>query len=962
MRTTIEVIGARENNLKNIHVVLPRDRLIVLTGLSGSGKSSLAFETIYAEAQRRFLESLSSYSRRFVEQLKKPDVDFVYGLSPVVSIEQKTAANNPRSTVGTMTDISSYLNLLFALAGQAHCPYTGEPIPSFNVAQIVERIVTLPPGTEVEIRAPVWKIYGEDYPYLFGEIRSKGYKRLYVDDELIDLSEESTLDEDRTYRMEVLVDRFLIGPEIEKSVKSAIRAVPLLGEHFLRIVLLNADAVGVDEEAFYAGFASSARVTMLEPTPGYFQFNNPEAACSTCSGLGTYLQVHPDLLVPDKRRSIREGAFVREAFVYNPDAWGGRIMYSLAQHYGFSLDTPWEELPETVREILLYGTKGERFPLRTPPEAKRPFDREGEPWRFDGVATQIDRTYRRYRRRAESHSGMEEWLRRVMVEHDCPECGGTRLRGPRLLVTIGGKNIHELGEMQLSDLREFLAQTPIKTPFRAGAETVLREILARLDILLGIGLDYLSLNRKSGTLSGGEAQRIRLSTQIGSGLMGMLYVLDEPSIGLHPRDNEKMIQTLRRLRDIGNTVIVVEHDEETIRAADHILELGPGPGVHGGEIVAQGSVEEVLNNPASLTGQYLSGRKRIEVPTKRRQPQQSRWLRIRGARENNLKNIDVEIPLGLFVCITGASGSGKSTLINEILYKKLHSVFYDSRTIPGDHDAIEGLEQLTDVVNIDQSPIGRTPKSNPATYVGVFDSIRKLFAQTPEAQRRGYQPGRFSFNVKGGRCEECSGEGVVTTSLHFMPDVEVPCPVCRGARFNEETLEVLYKEKSIAEVLEMTIEEAVEFFADVRPVARKLQVLDDLGLGYLRLGQSSTTLSGGEAQRVKLATELGKVKRGAHKLYLLDEPTTGLHLADIQRLLDCLNRLVQAGNTVVVIEHHLDVIKCADWVIDLGPEGGHNGGEVLIAGPPEEIAACERSYTGRYLRRVLPTKEQLRPS
>ncbi len=978
--------GARENNLKNIDVSIPREQLVVITGLSGSGKSSLAFETIYAEGQRRFLESLSAYARRHVEQLKKPDVDFVYGLSPVVSIEQKTVSRNPRSTVGTMTDIYDFVRLLYATSGVAHCPVCRREVPVRTPHQIAEHLLALPEGTVVEICAPVHKIYGEDFSYLWGEIRTRGYRRLYVDDELRDISQDLELDEGRSYRLEVLVDRFTVKrarvgegrrdlrDDILKQVVVSAQSGLRVGEGFLRFRIAPPAGAELDLAAWSDSFCCPEHLTVMgELHSYYFSFNDPDSACPTCSGLGTYMKVHADLLVPHPERSIREGCFVPEAFTYDKNTWPTKIMVSVAAHYGFSLDQPWRELPPEAVEVVLYGTKGERFPIVMPPGATRGAEHVGRLFRFDGIINDIERRYKHYRRQQVAHTHMETYLRKVMAEHVCPDCRGTKLKPQRLLVTIKGKNIHELGDMPLAELRAFLEDVPFRERSRQAGEQVRREIVARLELLLGIGVDYLSLNRRSMTLSGGESQRIRLSTQIGSGLMGMLYVLDEPSIGLHPKDNVKMIQTLRRLRDIGNTVIVVEHDEETIRAADHILEMGPGPGAHGGRVVAQGTIAEIERDPASLTGAYLRGARSIPLPAQRRRlpdrdpaaPSPSArangraarrrpgWIIIRGARENNLKNIDVPIPLGVLVCVTGASGSGKSSLVNEILYKRLHNLLHDSRTLYGAHDRIDGIEQISDVIDIDQTPIGRSSRSNPATYIGFYDDIRQLFAATPEAQRRGYGAGRFSFNVKGGRCEECAGEGVVITSLHFMPDVENPCPACKGARFNEETLEVTYKGRNIAEVLDMPVEEGAEFFAEHRLIARKIGVLNDLGLGYLKLGQSSTTLSGGEAQRIKLASELGKIKRGAHNLYILDEPTTGLHLADIQRLLDSLNRLVGAGHSVLVIEHHLDVIKTADYVIDLGPDGGHAGGELVVAGTPEQVAACERSHTGRYLRRYL---------
>ncbi len=955
MRDSITIKGARENNLKNIDVEIPRNKLVVFTGLSGSGKSSLAFETIYAEGQRRFLESLSAYSRKFVAQLKKPDVDFVYGLSPVVSIEQKSVSRNPRSTVGTMTDIFDYLRVLYATSGEAHCPYCQGDVPVWTPAQIAEHLLSLPEGTVVEIDAPIDKIYGEDYPYLFGEIRGKGYRRLRVDGELKDLSDDLELNEAEQYVLEVVVDTVVVKPSLYKNLLVSVETGLRVGEGFLRFRVIG-PATPATRRAI-AAFARSFpcrehQMVMGDLEPFYFAFNEPSSACPTCLGLGIYLHVHADLLVANQRKSIRGGAFIPEAFKYDKNLWPTRLLVSAAHHFGFSLETPYEELPPEARDVVLYGSKGQRFPLVLPDGATVEDKYLGKLFRFDGIINEIERRYRRYRREKVAHTWMEEYLKRVMVEQTCPDCGGTKLKRQRLQVTLGGRNIIEVGDLSLGELKEFLTTVPAlgRRP-EAGAQIV-REIVARLDLLLDIGLEYLSLNRKATTLSGGESQRVRLSVQIGSELMGMLYVLDEPSIGLHPHDNAKMIRTLERLRDTGNTVIVVEHDEATMRAADHIVELGPGPGVHGGQVVAEGPIDAVIDNPRSLTGLYLSGRRKISCPDRRRASRAT--LVVRGARQNNLKRIDVGIPLGVLVCVTGVSGSGKSSLINDVLHKKLHSVFHDSRVLAGAHDSVEGIELIHDVVEIDQSPIGRTPASNPATYVGIYDSIRQLFAATPESQRRGYTASRFSFNVKGGRCEACFGQGLVTTSLQFMPDVEITCVVCRGRRYNEETLEVTYRGLTIADVLDLPIEAAVEVFHDVPLVRHKLSTLCDLGMGYLKLGQSSTTISGGEAQRVKLAHELSKIKRGGKNLYVLDEPTTGLHLADVQRLLDSLNRLVDAGNTVVVIEHHLDVVKSADWVIDLGPEGGARGGYIVTQGTPEEVATCSRSYTGRFLRRVLP--------
>ncbi len=948
-RTTIAVQGARVHNLKNVSVELPRDRLIVVTGLSGSGKSSLAFDTIYAEGQRRYMESLSSYAKRFVSQVAKPDVDYVYGLSPVISIEQKTVGSNPRSTVGTMTDIASYLNLLYATIAEPHCPRTGEAVPSRTSSQILEAVLSLPAGAEVELRAPVFKQYGEELDFVLTEVRKKGCRRLYVDGRPVDLSAQLELDEAQVGDMDAVVDRLIAGPGHEKAIRAGIAAALLVGDGLLQVQVVGG-ASRAEAARFYGALCSRTHHFVYgDVLPEYFMFNNPESACRTCGGLGVHKLTHPELLVPDPRRSIAGGCFVREAFHYNPDTWNGRLMYSLARALGFALETPWEKLPETARNAILYGLDGRKIVLQAPPGAKTAReDAVGKEVGYGGIARWIERSYRRYRQRGLANSGMEAWLDKVMVEHTCPDCRGARVRATRLLFTIAGRDLHQVGQLHFDELRAFLDRLE---PAGRGADAgrqVLDEIRGRLDLLLGIGLDYLSFNRRASTLSGGESQRIRLSTQIGSGLMGMLYVLDEPSIGLHPKDNVKMIATLESLRDLGNTVIVVEHDEDTIRAADHVVEMGPGPGVHGGEVVVQGSLDDVLACAASPTGQFLSGRRRIEMPGRRRQGN-GRTLTVHGARENNLKGVDVRFPLGTLVAVTGASGSGKSTLINEILWKALWKRLVDTRTLPGEHDGLSGAEHVQKVVNIDQSPIGRNSRSNPATYAGFYDAIRDLFAGAPLAVERGYRSGRFSFNVKGGRCEECQGEGVITTQLYFMPDVEVTCGGCKGARFNSETLDVTVRGKTIDDVLNMPLEEGVAFFAAEPAVGRKIQVLCDLGLGYLTLGQSATTLSGGEAQRVKIATELSKLQRSKHTVYILDEPTTGLHLADVERLLQSLNRLVDAGHTVVVIEHHLDVIKTADHVIDLGPEGGHAGGEVVATGTPEELAACPASHTGRYL-------------
>ncbi len=949
-RTTVAVHGARVHNLKNISVEIPRDKLVVITGLSGSGKSSLAFDTIYAEGQRRYMESLSTFAKRFVAQVAKPDVDFVYGLSPVISIEQKTMANNPRSTVGTMTDIASYLNLLYATIAVPHCPRSGELTPSRTSSQILEAILGLPEGTEIELHAPVFQQYGEELDFVLTEVRKKGCRILIIDGKPVDISAEVELDESKIKNMDAVVDRFVVGRKHEKAIKAGIASTLLVGDGLLQVQIVKG-ASKAEAERFYRGLCSKTHHFVYgDIQPEYFVFNNPESACRTCGGLGVHKLTHPELLVPDPRRSIIGGCFVKEAFKYNPDTWDGRVMYSLSKALGFSLDTPWTQLSEGVRHTILEGLDHRKIALCVPPEAKTKREEvEGKPVGFGGIARRIERQYRRYRQRGEASSGMEAWLDKVMVEHTCPDCKGARVRATRLLFTIEGKNIYDVGQFHFDELHEFLGAVK---PAGRGADAgrhVLGEVRGRLQLLLGIGLDYLSFNRRSVTLSGGESQRIRLSTQIGSGLMGMLYVLDEPSIGLHPKDNVKMIATLESLRDIGNTVIVVEHDEDTIRAADHIVEMGPGPGVHGGKVVVQGTIDDVLACKASPTGQYLSGKRGIQTPMRRRRGN-GKLLIVRGARENNLQRVDVTFPLGTMVAITGASGSGKSTLINDILYKALWKRLVDTRTLPGEHDSVDGMEHVHKVVNIDQSPIGRNSRSNPATYIGFYDNIRDLFTTAPLAVERGYKAGRFSFNVKGGRCEECQGEGVITTQLYFMPDVEVTCGACKGARFNAETLDVTVRGKTIDDVLNMSVEEGAGFFASEPAIGKKIEVLSDLGLGYLTLGQSATTLSGGEAQRIKIATELSKLQRSKHTVYILDEPTTGLHLADIERLLESLNRLVDAGHTVILIEHHLDVIKTADHVIDLGPEGGHAGGRVVVTGTPEQIADCKASHTGRFLK------------
>ncbi len=961
MRETITVQGAKEHNLKNITVDIPRNQLVVITGVSGSGKSSLAFDTVYAEGQRRFLESMSTFAKKFVSQLKKPNVDFVMGLSPVISIEQKTVVRNPRSTVGTMTDIYDYLRMLYATIGVAHCPYCQRRVPVKSTKQMLEHLMGLPEGTKVEIRAPVCKFYGEDYAYLFDDVRTKGYRRAYIDGRLVDISQELDLDENEVYQIDVLVDRFAVRTGMDKQILASLEHGLLLGEGFISLHVMTDGS----QPSFHENFGCSEHgVLMGEVEAHYFSFNLPSgsSSCVTCLGLGAYRSVHPELLVVDKSRSIKGGAFSKEALNYDKNSWTGRMIYSVSQQYGFSVETPFRELSPQVVDVLFYGTRGAKVPIVLPPGAKVGQRYEGREMRFGGIINFIERNYRRYRKEGRFNHWMEEWLKKVMVSHTCPDCGGKRLKPQRFLVTVGGKTIHELGEMPYEPLIACLEQVPIPAKKLEAGKQIAREIVRRVRLLLDIGLDYLTLNRPSNTLSGGESQRIRLSTQIGSDLMGMLYVLDEPTIGLHPYDNLKMIETLHRLRDLGNSVIVVEHDEAVIRAADHIIEMGPGPGEHGGTVVAHGPVDDVLRDPVSLTGQYLSHAQHIPLPDARRCPNGHNLI-IRGARENNLRDIDVTVPLGVFTCITGVSGSGKSSLIHEILYKKLYATFHDHRVLPGKHRAVEGVEHVSDVIHIDQSPIGRTPRSNPATYIGVYDAIRRLYAGTADAQARGYTVSRFSFNVKEGRCEECAGEGVLRTRLQFMADVESICPVCKGARYNADTLEIKYQGKSIGELLEMSIEEAVAFFGAqtaarrTSTIVHKLRTMHELGLGYLKMGHPATKLSGGEAQRIKLAHQLGKIKRGKHNVYILDEPTTGLHAADIEKLLVSLNRLVDAGHSVIVIEHHLDVIKTADWVIDLGPEGGDVGGRIVAQGTPEQVAGVAASYTGRYLRDVLDLSE-----
>ena len=940
MQDTIRVQGARVNNLKNISLEIPRDKLVVLTGLSGSGKSSLAFDTIYAEGQRRYVESLSSYARMFLGQMDKPDVDSIDGLSPAISIDQKTTSKNPRSTVGTVTEIYDYLRLLWARCGVPHCPKCGKEIRRQSVDQIVDQIMQLPERTRFQLLAPVVRGKKGEHQKVFDDARRGGYARVRVDGSVYELTEEISLDKNKKHNIEVIVDRLIMKPDLARRLTDSVETAAGLSGG---LVILN-ELEGDRDTMFSQNYAcEDCGVSLPELSPRMFSFNNPYGACPVCTGLGTQLVADPALVIPDDSKSILQGAI--QASGYNnvrDDSIARMYFEALGKKYHFSLTEPVRELPKTALNAILYGTGKENLTIYY----ERANGRGVMERPFEGVLNNISRRY------AETQSeAMHKELEECMAERPCPKCRGKRLSDVSLAVTVGGMNIMDFCAMPISDELAFINRLKLDGSMAVIAEQILREIRARLGFLEAVGLRYLTLSRSAATLSGGESQRIRLATQIGSSLMGVLYILDEPSIGLHQRDNDKLLATLRQLRDLGNTVLVVEHDEDTMRAADYIVDIGPGAGVHGGEVVAAGSLEDIMRCPRSITGQYLSGVKKIPVPAERRKGN-GKFLTVRGAAENNLRHVDVSIPLGTFTCITGVSGSGKSSLVNEILYKKLAGALNHARTRPGKFDAIEGLEHLDKVVGIDQSPIGRTPRSNPATYTGLFNDIRDLFAATADARTRGYGPGRFSFNVKGGRCEACGGDGLVKIEMHFLADVYVPCEVCRGRRYNRETLEVLYKGKNIADVLDMTAEEALAFFENLPKIRQKVQTLVDVGLGYIKLGQSSTTLSGGEAQRVKLATELSRRATG-RTIYILDEPTTGLHIADVHRLIDILQLLANAGNTVLVIEHNLDVIKVADHIIDLGPEGGAGGGSIVAQGTPEEVAACPASFTGQYLKRLL---------
>lgn len=935
----IIIKGAREHNLKNVDLELPRDKLIVMTGLSGSGKSSMAFDTIYADGQRRYMESLSSYARMFLGQMEKPDVDSIEGLSPAISIDQKTTSKNPRSTVGTVTEIYDYLRLLYARIGIPHCPVCGREIRQQTVDQIVDKVLKLPEGTKIQLLAPVIRGRKGEHVKELESAKRSGFVRVRCDGIIYDLSEEIKLEKNKKHNIEIVVDRLVIKPEITSRLTDSIETASSVSGGLLIV-----DVIDGEEMLFSQSYACPEHnISIDELTPRMFSFNNPFGACEKCTGLGVFSKIDPDLIIPNKELSIRQGAIKASGWNSLDDKSIAMMYYrGIGQFYGISLDTPVKDLPKDVVDVFLYGTKGQKLRLHRQTE----FGSSVYNAEFEGIINNLERRYR------ESNS---EWskdeIRECMSDEDCPECHGERLKKESLSVTVGGINISELCKKSVSECLDFFDKLELSERDAFIAERIIKEIKSRLGFLSSVGLEYLTLSRAASTLSGGESQRIRLATQIGSSLVGVLYILDEPSIGLHQRDNDKLIGTLKRLRDLGNTLIVVEHDEDTMRAADYIVDIGPYAGVHGGEVIFSGTYDEILKCEKSITGQFLSGKRKIAVPEKRR-PGNGNFLTVKGACENNLKNVDVSVPLGTFTCVTGVSGSGKSSLVNEIIYKNLAAKLNRAKIRPGKFESMEGLENLDKVIAIDQSPIGRTPRSNPATYTGVFNDIRDLFAQTNDAKMKGYTSGRFSFNTKGGRCEACEGDGIIKIEMHFLPDIYVPCEVCKGKRYNRETLEVRYKGKSIHDVLEMTVDEGVEFFSNIPKIARKLAALRDVGLGYIKLGQPATTLSGGEAQRVKLATELSKRATG-RTIYILDEPTTGLHSYDVQKLIEVLQALTDTGNTVLVIEHNLDVIKVSDHVIDLGPEGGNKGGTILKCGTPEEIAACEESYTGQYLKKLL---------
>ena len=939
MEKDIIIKGAREHNLKNIDVKIPREKLVVLTGLSGSGKSSLAFDTIYAEGQRRYVESLSSYARMFLGQMEKPDVDYIDGLSPAISIDQKTTSKNPRSTVGTVTEIYDYLRLLYARIGIPHCPKCGKEVQRQSIDQIVDKVMSLGEGTKIQILAPVIRGKKGEHKKVFENARKSGYVRVKADGEQYDLSEPIELKKTQKHNIEIIIDRLIIRENIVQRLTDSLEtAIALTGD----VVLV--EVIGGEIMSFSQNFAcDDCGISLQELTSRLFSFNNPYGACDNCDGLGALSKIDPDLVIADENLSIINGAISATGWANanKKDSMAYMYFTALADYYRFDVNTPYKDLPKDIQNIILYGTGDTNIPMNY----ERSYGSGKYSAPFEGVITNLERRYN-----ANTYDYVKNDIERYVNDVTCPKCHGARLNDEVLAVTINGVNIYEFTTMSIQKEMDFVNSLELTDREKMIGEQILKEIKARLQFLLDVGLDYLSLSRSAGTLSGGEAQRIRLATQIGSGLMGVLYILDEPSIGLHQRDNDRLIETLKHLRDLGNTVIVVEHDTDTMYAADYIVDIGPGAGVNGGELVGEGTVEDLIKSPRSITGKYLSGELKIEVPKERRKP--TGWIEVRGAKENNLKNINVKIPTGVMTCVTGVSGSGKSSLVNEILYKKLANVLNRARTHAGAHKEIKGIEQLDKIIDINQSPIGRTPRSNPATYTNVFGDIREVFASTNEAKVRGYKSGRFSFNVKGGRCEACSGDGIKKIEMHFLADIFVPCEVCKGKRYNRETLEVKYKGKNIYEVLEMTVDEGVEFFGNIPKIKRKLETLQEVGLGYIKLGQSSTTLSGGEAQRVKLATELSKRSTGK-TIYILDEPTTGLHTADVHKLTEVLDKLVEGGNTVVVIEHNLDVIKTADYIIDMGPEGGDNGGTVIASGTPEQVAKVEKSYTGKYLKKML---------
>ena len=941
MQDKIVIKGARENNLKNIDVTIPRDKLVVLTGLSGSGKSSLAFETLYAEGQRRYVESLSSYARMFLGQMEKPDVDYIEGLSPAISIDQKTTSKNPRSTVGTVTEIYDYLRLLWARVGTPHCPNCGKEIRQQTIDQIIDQVLTLPEATRIQVLAPVIRGKKGEHNKVFEDARKSGYVRVRADGSLYDLTEEIKLDKNRKHSIEIVVDRLVIREDITRRLTDSVEVASNLSGGIVIINVLGDEERDILFSQNYA--CEDCGVSIDELTPRMFSFNNPFGACPACTGLGSQMKIDPDRIIPNRSLSILDGAITASGWNHIKSDGISRMYFdALAKKYRFKLTDPVEKLSGEVMDIILYGTKGEKLTLNyDQPRGKGTLYQP-----FEGIVNNLERRYRETQSDA-----MKREIEECMSECPCPECQGRRLKREALAVTVGGSSIHDFCEKPVDEALAFLDTITLTETQAMIADQILKEIRSRLGFLRSVGLQYLTLTRQAGTLSGGESQRIRLATQIGSSLMGVLYILDEPSIGLHQRDNDLLLGTLKHLRDLGNTLIVVEHDEDTMRAADYIVDIGPGAGVHGGQVVACGTAQQVMDTPGSVTGDYLAGRKKVPVPAERRQGS-GHTLTVRGAAENNLRHIDVDFPLGTFIAVTGVSGSGKSSLVNEILYKRLGAELNRTKARPGRHDGMEGIEYLDKVIAIDQSPIGRTPRSNPATYTGLFNDIRELFASTQDAKTRGYGPGRFSFNVRGGRCEACSGDGLLKIEMHFLPDIYVPCEVCKGKRYNRETLEVRYKGKNIHEVLEMTVEEALPFFENLPKLYNRVKTLKEVGLGYVKLGQPSTTLSGGEAQRVKLATELSKQSTGS-TIYILDEPTTGLHTADVHQLVDVLQRFVDNGNTVVVIEHNLDVIKTADYIIDLGPEGGSGGGTVVCTGTPEEVAQCPGSYTGKYLKTVL---------